>query len=523
MFVVPRARARVAPYSRSPSIRRHAGFSACILIALCLTRSVQASDMPASPYPADGATKWGTGTSLQWWVTDPSGSALQYIVYFGTTPDPPLFDIVNEQFNHNGQSVALGLSFSTTYYWRVVARDTQSNETTGPTWSFTTKAVNEPPQPPEYLSPSDGASDLPVNPTINCYAHDFEVANCTVDVYLGTDPNPPLVASDHGWTYHSAALQPSTKYYWRLVSRDSGGLTTSGPIWSFTTINTPNQIPDDPSNPRPKAYSVGENPLLEWDGTDPDGEVLNFDVYLGHGTNENHPMQLIGTTTEHSFQIGPLNLHTRYFWRVVARDSYWTVRGPQWWFDYGSVPVLFSQFDARQKESSVEVRWMLQSDEAMESYTLFRHEGATGPAVPIASAPVQGVEGSYVDNSVAPGKTYSYELLVRTTDGDEFRSPVATVLSAALGLVLHQNVPNPFNPLTTIRYDLPANARVRLSIIDVAGKRVRTLVDEQQTAGSRSTIWNGRDDAGRAVASGVYFYVLDAGKDRLTRKLVLLK
>ena len=92
-----------------------------------------------------------------------------------------------------------------------------------------------------------------------------------------------------------------------------------------------------------------------------------------------------------------------------------------------------------------------------------------------------------------------------------------------LKLALHQNVPNPFNPLTTIRYDLPANARVRLSIIDVAGRRVRTLVDEQQTAGSRSAIWNGRDDAGRAVASGVYFYVLDAGKERLTRKLVLLK
>jgi len=52
---------------------------------------------------------------------------------------------------------------------------------------------------------------------------------------------------------------------------------------------------------------------------------------------------------------------------------------------------------------------------------------------------------------------------------------------------------------------------------------VRTLVDEEQVAGSRAAIWNGRDDAGHAVASGVYFYVLDAGKQRLTRKLVLLK
>ena len=59
--------------------------------------------------------------------------------------------------------------------------------------------------------------------------------------------------------------------------------------------------------------------------------------------------------------------------------------------------------------------------------------------------------------------------------------------------------------------------------MDVSGKLVRTLVDETQSSGSRSVIWNGRDDMGNSVASGVYFYVLDVGKERLTRKLMLLK
>jgi hypothetical protein len=158
----------------------------------------------------------------------------------------------------------------------------------------------------------------------------------------------------------------------------------------------------------------------------------------------------------------------------------------------------------------------------MDSYTLYRRE-SDASALAMATAPVTGVEGSYVDTSVEAGKTYHYELLVRTTDGDEFRSPVATVATTALGLALHQNIPNPFNPLTTIRYDLPLAARVRLSIVEVSGRRVRTLVDEQQAAGSREILWNGRDDDGHAVSSGVYFYVLDAGKQRLTRKLVLLK
>jgi flagellar hook assembly protein FlgD len=64
---------------------------------------------------------------------------------------------------------------------------------------------------------------------------------------------------------------------------------------------------------------------------------------------------------------------------------------------------------------------------------------------------------------------------------------------------------------------------VRLTIFDASGRRIRALVDEDQAAGSRATVWNGRDDSGNAASSGVYFYVLDAGKERLTRKLVLLK
>ena len=99
-------------------------------------------------------------------------------------------------------------------------------------------------------------------------------------------------------------------------------------------------------------------------------------------------------------------------------------------------------------------------------------------------------------------------------------SPVPTILA------LRQNFPNPFNPQTTIAYDLPATSsdeRVRLRIVDVSGRVVRTLVDEDQPAGTYRTRWEGKNDRGEAVSSGVYFYVLDARGSRHTRKLVLLK
>jgi hypothetical protein len=88
---------------------------------------------------------------------------------------------------------------------------------------------------------------------------------------------------------------------------------------------------------------------------------------------------------------------------------------------------------------------------------------------------------------------------------------------------LHANVPNPFNPITMISYDVPAGgARVSISIYDIAGRRVRTLLDEQRPAGVFSVQWNGEDDRGQRVASGVYFYRMRAGQFVDTKKMVLL-
>jgi hypothetical protein len=89
---------------------------------------------------------------------------------------------------------------------------------------------------------------------------------------------------------------------------------------------------------------------------------------------------------------------------------------------------------------------------------------------------------------------------------------------------LHACCPNPFNPRTTIYFDLPEEARVSLWIFDAAGRTVRRLLQEDTvTAGRHSAVWNGRDDAGRQVAAGVYFCRLRAGTFRQTRPMTLLK
>lgn len=98
------------------------------------------------------------------------------------------------------------------------------------------------------------------------------------------------------------------------------------------------------------------------------------------------------------------------------------------------------------------------------------------------------------------------------------------VAGAAAAFKLHQNVPNPFNPSTTIVFEVPpGGAMVNISIYDTAGRFVRELVSERHRAGTKSVRWNGDDDRGQRVASGVYFYRMRAGGFVDTKKMVLLK
>ncbi|HCV25607.1 MAG TPA: hypothetical protein DGN59_19290 [Candidatus Latescibacteria bacterium] len=88
---------------------------------------------------------------------------------------------------------------------------------------------------------------------------------------------------------------------------------------------------------------------------------------------------------------------------------------------------------------------------------------------------------------------------------------------------MHQNYPNPFNPSTEIRFEIPTARDVQLRIYNQLGQTVRTLVDNRMKAGTYALEWDGQDQMGRSVASGVYFYNLEAGDFNQIRKMTLVK
>ena len=128
----------------------------------------------------------------------------------------------------------------------------------------------------------------------------------------------------------------------------------------------------------------------------------------------------------------------------------------------------------------------------------------------------------YTDQTVVPGQTYRYQIGVIDADG-EFVSQVVVASVRAVNAELEQNRPNPFNPMTTIRFSLSERGYVTLSIFDARGGQVRLLLDEVRGRGGNEITWDGRDDNGIAVGSGVYFCRLRAGKFTDSKKMVLLK
>ena len=104
-----------------------------------------------------------------------------------------------------------------------------------------------------------------------------------------------------------------------------------------------------------------------------------------------------------------------------------------------------------------------------------------------------------------------------------------TMLSSDLGPTvpdkygLNSNFPNPFNPVTFITYDLAGDGQVNLSVYNIVGRKVKTLVNKYETAGRKATAWYGVDDSGSPLSAGMYFYRLTAGGKVFTKKMVLMK
>ncbi|MGE5805069.1 MAG: FlgD immunoglobulin-like domain containing protein, partial [Ignavibacteria bacterium] len=96
-------------------------------------------------------------------------------------------------------------------------------------------------------------------------------------------------------------------------------------------------------------------------------------------------------------------------------------------------------------------------------------------------------------------------------------------LSISRSYSLLQNYPNPFNPYTDINFSLPVSSFIKLTINDITGQQIKSLINEEKRSGNYSVKWDGKDDSGRLVSSGVYFYRIQANDFIMVKKMILLR
>jgi hypothetical protein len=199
--------------------------------------------------------------------------------------------------------------------------------------------------------------------------------------------------------------------------------------------------------------------------------------------------------------------------------------------DEVTVPVTLSSFTAVGLSGSIEVRWTSQTEVNALSYHLYRSQRQDGDYTEIARLDAQGdseVASDYrhVDGDVTPNQSYFYKLADKDVQGNvTFHGPVLASATTTLPgeYRMLPNYPNPFNASTAIAYQLPASGYASLIVYDVLGRKVRTLVEGYREAGSHTALWNGQDDRGKELKSGVYFCVFEAGHFSDTMKMVLTR
>lgn len=192
--------------------------------------------------------------------------------------------------------------------------------------------------------------------------------------------------------------------------------------------------------------------------------------------------------------------------------------------------VFFFLSSTQVQAISVTLSWLPNTESDLSHYNLYRDTQAN---TMVFYKMIPKSDTLFTDTEVSGGKTYYYKLTAVDYYGNESEpsNEVSTRIDGITDLgntdhtphkfMLKQNYPNPFNPSTTIEFSLAQGGQVSLSVFDMLGREIRRLVDGNYEKGRYTITWDGRDNVGGSVASGVYVYRLKSGNLIESRRLVL--
>ncbi len=453
-------------------------------------------------------------------------------------------------------------------------------EAVGPGFATSTPATvafpwDTAPSPAADPAPANGASGVVRNAVLSWTPGSHTASHA---VHFGTTSPPPFVQDQSSASFDPGDLDALTTYHWR-IDEENGIGTTPGPEWSFTTgatfaDTTASALDFDGADDfvdcgnggalRVTGAAITLEAVIRadaWRTNVWEGSIVNKEQN-GSGTDNGYMLRA-GNNGRLSFNLGSGSWHELLspagamtagaFHHVAGTYDGTTMRLYIDGTEVASAAASFGIADAA-------VDLVLGNSQANPSRAFdgvvdevrIWNRARTGDEIRLLlgvqlpseywATPDSGLVGYWrlnegMGQTTADRTTHGNDGRLGGTTGADAQDPlwvsvqdIATgasgpdgVAAAPLRFALHAGVPNPFRTGTRIRFDLPAASPMTLAIHDVQGRRVRTIVHGPLPAGRHAVAWDGRDDSGRATASGVYFVRATAGDLGASRKIVKLR
>ncbi len=403
-------------------------------------------------------------------------------------------------------------------------------------------------------------------------------ANWSSAAQLSGEPSPQVAGSSEQLVV--SGLNPSTTYYFALKIADEV------PNWSGLSNIASNITSVEQTAPSIVADLITLSPTdssitLSWTAPGDDGNVGTASVYdirystaMINDANWDQAVQIpdepapLVAGTQQSYTVYGLDTNTTYYFAIKTADEV-----PNWSGMSAVViratlrdetppaPIMDLSAAPGSTGGSIEISWT--PPEGLDFIDNF--DGSTSPSILASEAYLINYSNQMIteenwdsllffsdsdvsiDNLTPSSATISglepgmvYYVAMKVMDIDSNLSELSNVVwsEAKVNIltdvdenydelpeefVLSQNYPNPFNPTTSIDYAVPSVARVKISVYNSAGQRTKTLVDEIKPAGFYTAVWDGTNNSNNRVASGIYFYKVEADNFSKTKKMVLLK
>ena len=503
---------------------------------------------PTASYPTGGIDVY-TLTPTFYWYIDKQSTNIDYTVYYkdSTTNPSGSFTALSAVTDQLYTSIGSDLNAGDTYVWYVKAENSHGTTKYSGHASFT--IVGGSSSTPVLLQPSDGSTVYSTTPTLT-----WRVEGSTLgwDSYKlqyregtsgGWTTKTISDINSYSYTFPDNVLTFGTTYQWQVELYNSGSSSGGGYVGpqSFTVYGDTASFTIIQSSPYDGATNITTSPSLYWYISGVSAGIIGYTVYYTPYADPSQDPSIahVSSGTDTYVDLTNLNGGTTYKWRVKAS----TANGDDkysGWFSFtteannGTVqPKVGSPINSIGiSTSNAVLSWHTPvSAPQGQTYTVEYSQDKSFSNAKV----INNVNSEYVKVSGLNTGDYYWRVKGVNSKGESFYSGTGTFkvtsvtgVDNAENLIpktfeVSQNYPNPFNPSTVIRYAIPKAAHVTVRIYNSLGQQIRTLVNSEKDAGTYNVQWNGMDNNGNKVSSGIYIYRVTAGPNIKSMKMILLK